>query len=84
LDQKHVKAASTTLRETPAALRLSSLGEFIMSNGSRFCERDIIQKTSGFPFAALCPTDPSCFGLVGDITSGGESSFVYSGTPQLP
>ena len=63
---------------------LGSLGEFIMSNGTRFCERDIIPKTSGSPFAALCPTDSSYFGLVGDITSGGESSFVYGGTPQLP
>jgi hypothetical protein len=84
VDQKQVKLASAALRDTPSALRLGSLGEFILSNGTKFCEHDIIHKTSGFPFAALCPTDSSIFGLVGDITSGGESSFVYSGTPQLP
>ena len=82
MQKEHVKAAPTSMRETPAGLRLGTLGEFVTCNGSRFCEGDIIPATSGVPFAALCASDKCTHGVVGDVMSAG-TAFVYSGTPQL-
>ena len=88
MDKKDVKAAPTVVCETPAAMRLTTIGEFISKNGSSFVERDFVHTTSssvpsGTPFGALYAADKSEHGQVSDIMSG-NVSFVYPGTPPPP
>ena len=83
-----MKAAPTLVCDTPAAMRLSTIGEFISKNGATFVERDFVPTPSssvqsGTPFGALYAADKSDFGQVGDIMSG-NVSFVYPGTPPPP